>query len=41
MAGSLVLVDSATVSSAVSTVTLGGADWDDSYNVYIRFFQSI
>ena len=41
MAGSLVLVDSATVSSAVSTVTLGGADWDDSYNVYVVRFQNV
>ena len=41
MAGSLVLIDSSTVSSAVSTVTLGGADWDDSYNVYIVRFQNV
>ena len=34
MAGSLVLLDSQTVSSAVSTVDLGGANWDTSYDVY-------
>ena len=34
MAGSLVLIDSVTVSSAVATVDLGGADWDSSYDVY-------
>lgn len=34
MAGSLVLLDSETVSSAVSTVDLGGANWDTSYDVY-------
>ncbi len=34
MSGDLVLIDSVTLSGAVSTVTLGGADWDDSYDVY-------
>jgi len=34
MAGSLVLIDSQTVSSAVATLDLGGADWDSSYDVY-------
>ena len=34
MAGSLVLIEETTVSSAVSSVTLGGANWDSSYNVY-------
>ena len=34
MPGSLVLIEETTVSSAVSSVTLGGANWDTSYNVY-------
>ena len=34
MAGSLVLIEETTVSSAVSSVSLGGANWDSSYNVY-------
>jgi len=35
MAGSLVKIDEEIVTSAVSSVTLGGADWDSSYDVYI------
>ena len=34
MAGSLVLIEETTVSSAVSSVTLGGTNWDSSYDVY-------
>ena len=34
MPGSLVLIEETTVSSAVSSVTLGGANWDSSYDVY-------
>jgi hypothetical protein len=34
MAGSLVLIDETTVTSGVSSVTLGGANWDTSYDVY-------
>ena len=34
MAGSLVLIDSATASNS-ATVTLGGTDWDNTYNVYM------
>ena len=34
MSGSLVLIDEVNVSGAVASVDLGGADWDDSYDVY-------
>ena len=34
MAGSLVLIDEETVSGAVASVDLGGANWDSSYDVY-------
>jgi hypothetical protein len=34
MAGSLIKIDEEIVSSAVSSVTLGGANWDSSYDVY-------
>lgn len=34
MSGSLVLIDSETVSGAVASVTLGGTNWDSSYDVY-------
>ena len=34
MAGSLVLLDSATASSS-ATISLGQGDWDNSYNVYM------
>ena len=34
MAGSLIKIDEEIVSSAVSSVTLGGTDWDSSYDVY-------
>tara|TARA_R100001163_G_scaffold6240_1_gene7073 strand:+ start:501 stop:1028 length:528 start_codon:yes stop_codon:yes gene_type:complete len=35
MAGSLILLDEETVSSGVSSVTLGASDWDSSYDVYM------
>ena len=35
MAGSIVLIKEVTVSSAAATVTLGGAEWDSSYDVYM------
>tara|TARA_R100001015_G_C4564697_1_gene123889 strand:- start:203 stop:736 length:534 start_codon:yes stop_codon:yes gene_type:complete len=34
MAGSLIKIDEVTISSEVSTVTIGGANWDTSYDVY-------
>ena len=34
MAGSLIKIDEEIVSSAVASVTLGGANWDSSYDVY-------
>ena len=34
MAGSLIKIDEEIVSSAVASVTLGGANWDNSYDVY-------
>ena len=34
MAGSLIKIDEEIVSSAVASVTLGGADWDNSFDVY-------
>ena len=35
MAGSLIKIDEEIVSSAVASVTLGGSDWDSSYDVYL------
>ena len=35
MAGSLIKIDEEIVSGAVSSVTLGGSDWDSSYDVYM------
>ena len=35
MAGSLVKIDEEIVTSAVASVTLGGTDWDSSYDVYM------
>jgi len=35
MAGSLVKIDEEIVTSAVASVTLGGANWDSSYDVYV------
>ena len=34
MSGSLILIDETTVTSSTSSVTLGGANWDSSFNVY-------
>tara|TARA_B100001939_G_scaffold135198_1_gene117381 strand:+ start:142 stop:672 length:531 start_codon:yes stop_codon:yes gene_type:complete len=34
MAGSLIKIDEEIVSSAVASVTLGGTNWDSSYDVY-------
>ena len=34
MAGSLIKIDEEIVSSAVASVTLGGANWDSSFDVY-------
>ena len=35
MAGSLIKIDEEIVTSAVASVTLGGANWDSSYDVYV------
>ena len=35
MADSLIKIDEEIVTSAVASVTLGGADWDSSYDVYM------
>ncbi len=35
MAGSLIKIDEEIVSSAVASVTLGGVNWDSSYDVYM------
>jgi len=35
MAGSLIKIDEEIVTSAVSSVTLGGTKWDSSYDVYM------
>lgn len=32
--GAKLLIDTVTVSSGVSTIQVGGANWDNSYNVY-------
>lgn len=40
MSGSLVLIDSATASNS-STVSLGGSDWDSSYDVYMVIYDKI
>ena len=41
MAGSLIKIDEEIVSSAVASVTLGGADWDSSYDVYMVKFSNV
>ena len=41
MAGSLVKIDEEIVSSAVASVTLGGANWDSSYDVYMVKFENV
>ena len=40
MSGSLILIDSATASTS-ATVTLGGADWDNSYDVYMVTYYKV
>ena len=35
MAGSLIKIASASTSSNVSTIDIGGSSWDNSYNVYV------
>ena len=35
MSGSLVKITSASTSSNVSTIDIGGSSWDNSYNVYV------
>ena len=41
MAGSLIKIDEVNVTSGVSSVTLGGTDWDSSYNVYMVVANNI
>jgi hypothetical protein len=41
MAGSLIKIDEEIVTSAVASVTLGGSDWDSSYDVYIVEFNNV
>jgi hypothetical protein len=41
MAGSLIKIDEEIVTSAVASVTLGGADWDSSYDVYMVKFENV
>jgi len=41
MAGSLIKIDEEIVTSAVSTVELGGVKWDSSYHVYMVKFSNV
>ena len=41
MAGSLIKIDEEIVTSAVASVTLGGTDWDSSYDVYMIVAKAI
>ena len=41
MAGSLIKIDEEIVSSAVASVTLGGSNWDSSYDVYMVQFSNL
>ena len=41
MSGSLIKIDEEIVSSAVSSVTLGGSDWDSSYDVYKVVYHNV
>ena len=41
MAGSLIKIDEEIVTSAVASVTLGGADWDSSYDVYMVKYNNV
>jgi hypothetical protein len=40
MAGSLILLDSVTASNS-ATVSLGGSDWDSSYDVYMVEYNNV
>ena len=39
--GSLIKIDEEIVTSAVASVTLGGSDWDSSYDVYMVKFNNV
>jgi hypothetical protein len=41
MSGSLIKIDEEIVTSAVASVTLGGSDWDNSYDVYMVKFNNV
>jgi len=41
MAGSLIKIDEEIVTSAVASVTLGGANWDSSYDVYMVTINNV
>jgi hypothetical protein len=41
MAGSLIKIAETTVSSATASVTLGGSDWDSSYDVYMLAYNNV
>ena len=41
MSGSLVKIDEEIVSGAVSSVTLGGSDWDSSFDVYVVRYSQV
>jgi len=41
MAGSLIKIDEEIVTSAVASVTLGGSDWDSSYDVYMVRYNNV
>jgi hypothetical protein len=41
MSGSLIKLDEEIVTSAVASVTLGGANWDSSYDVYMVQFSNL
>jgi len=41
MSGSLIKIDEEIVTSAVASVTLGGSDWDSSYDVYMVKLNNI
>ena len=41
MAGALIKIDEEIVTSAVASVTLGGANWDSSYDVYMVQYLNV
>ena len=41
MAGALIKIDEAIVSSSTESVTLGGSDWDSSYDVYMVVMNNV